>query len=303
MDQGSSHRRRGISRPLIAPRPVLRRTSSRAANTSRPIRFPLFGDAGARRTRRTLGADTRVHEPRRRRWHSPCTRTSRDSRTHFLAGEFDVDGLADRPAVHECRPVDRLPDPGAAVLRQRRSRRDELVPSCGEDTAPWVDSLGDVDLPALYVSAAGGFGLVYEATLDRMTSADVSMLTVSLHPPEEIGAGLRAHRPVHRRRMHLSSCGSRSWTGSCPGAARSTRSIRRSPWSRGNAAHTRPQSPSARQHAAGRNFPFSNHYWKYSGPISRPTSRTGVRARSRAKFTQCRRNRAPAPAFPSRPIT
>jgi len=64
--------------------------------------------------------------------------------------------------------------------------RDEYISSCGAEFAPWTDQLGDVALPVLYVSAAGGFGLVYANTLEGMVSADISTLTIQLHPDEEV---------------------------------------------------------------------------------------------------------------------
>ncbi len=104
---------------------------------------------------------------------------------HFLAGDFTADGLPDGLQYTNVGLwIDFLiqaPPYFANVFSS-----EELAPGCGLDATPWLNQIGDVDLPVLYVSSAGGFGLVYEATLDLMTSADTAMLTISLHPPEEV---------------------------------------------------------------------------------------------------------------------
>lgn len=104
---------------------------------------------------------------------------------HFLAGNFDSDGV---PTGLQYTDVDLWIDflIQAPPFFANAFSRDEYISSCGAEYAPWTHQLGEVEVPVLYVSAAGGFGLVYEATLDEMVSADISTLTIELHPPEEI---------------------------------------------------------------------------------------------------------------------
>jgi len=102
---------------------------------------------------------------------------------HFLAGTFDADGL---PDGLQYTNVDLWVDflVNAPAYFPNAYSRDEFAPACGWESVPWVQNLDVVDLPILFVAAGGGFGQVY--TLDRMAAADMQMLTVSLHPPEEI---------------------------------------------------------------------------------------------------------------------
>lgn len=104
---------------------------------------------------------------------------------HFLAGEFDANGL---PSGLQYTDVDLWVDflVQAPPFFANAFSRDEYISSCGLEHAPWADHLGSVDLPVLFVAAAGGFGEVYGATLDLLSSADVSRLEAQLHPPSEI---------------------------------------------------------------------------------------------------------------------
>ncbi len=104
---------------------------------------------------------------------------------HFLAGEFDADGL---PTGLQYTNVDLWVDfmVQAPPFFANAFSRDEYLSSCGSEFAPWTHQLGDVGIPVYYVSAAGGFGTVYALTLEELTSADVSTLTVELHPTDEV---------------------------------------------------------------------------------------------------------------------
>ncbi len=104
---------------------------------------------------------------------------------HYLAGEFDIDGL---PNGLQYTNIDLWVDfmIHAPPFFPNAFTRDEYISSCGAEDAPWSNQLDEVNLPVFYVSAAGGFGLVYSHTLDLMTNADISTLTVELHPSEEI---------------------------------------------------------------------------------------------------------------------
>jgi pimeloyl-ACP methyl ester carboxylesterase len=104
---------------------------------------------------------------------------------HFLAGAFDEDAI---PTGLQYTNVDLWIDflIQAPPFFANAFSRDELISACGAEYAPWTHQLGDIELPVLFVSAAGGFGLLYGPTLDAMVSADVTMLTVELHPAEEV---------------------------------------------------------------------------------------------------------------------
>jgi hypothetical protein len=104
---------------------------------------------------------------------------------HFLAGTFDADGL---PTGLQYTNVDLWIDfmIQTPPFFANAFSRDEYFGACGAEYAPWTDQLAEVNLPVLYVSAGGGFGLVYDYTLEIMVRADISTLTVELHPVEEI---------------------------------------------------------------------------------------------------------------------
>jgi hypothetical protein len=104
---------------------------------------------------------------------------------HFLAGEFDADGLS---TGLQYTNVDLWVDfmVQAPPFFANAFSRDEYLSSCGSEFAPWTHQLGDVGIPVYYVSAAGGFGTIYALTLEELTSADVSTLTVELHPTDEV---------------------------------------------------------------------------------------------------------------------
>ncbi len=104
---------------------------------------------------------------------------------HFLAGEFDSDGM---PDGLQYTNVDLWVDfmIHAPPFFPNAFSRDELISGCGAEDAPWTNQLDEVNLPVLFVSAAGGFGLMYSYTLDLMTDAEISTLTVELHPSDEV---------------------------------------------------------------------------------------------------------------------
>ena len=103
---------------------------------------------------------------------------------HYLAGTFDAEGL---PEGLQHTNVELWLDfmTNAPPFFPNCFTRDELISACGPEYAPWADHLSEVDLPVLLVSAAGGFGHLYVATLDLMVNADTQMLSVQLLPPEE----------------------------------------------------------------------------------------------------------------------
>ncbi len=55
--------------------------------------------------------------------------------------------------------------------------------TCARDDVPWDDHLADIDLPVLYIGAAGGIGEYGHDTLDRLTAADVTVETFAFNAP------------------------------------------------------------------------------------------------------------------------
>jgi hypothetical protein len=65
---------------------------------------------------------------------------------------------------------------------------DSVVVQCGQTSTAYDEHLGDIDVPVLYMGAAGGYGTlgIYSTTL--LGSQDVTTHVVQLHPTEERAA-------------------------------------------------------------------------------------------------------------------
>jgi pimeloyl-ACP methyl ester carboxylesterase len=105
---------------------------------------------------------------------------------HFNAGEFDASGLpAGLQFTREAYLYDffKAANPFQSFTEQVES---EAV-LCGDDQLadlPYDDRLGEINVPVLYVGAAGGFGEFGLDTLPLLGSADVSSHVVRLRPAE-----------------------------------------------------------------------------------------------------------------------
>ena len=104
---------------------------------------------------------------------------------HFLAGIFDESGM---PAGLQYTPFDDWVDfmlaapPNETVAFMR----DYSMAALPEYDTPWDDHLAAITTPVLYLDAAGGAGGYGLLTLDLISSTDVTVLTFSYHPPEEV---------------------------------------------------------------------------------------------------------------------
>lgn len=104
---------------------------------------------------------------------------------HFLAGTFDSDGM---PTGLQYTPISTWLDfiNHAPPYEAIQFMLDYARASCAPEGVPWDDHLGDIQVPVLWVEAAGGGAPMVRATLERIASADVTELVVQLHPAEEV---------------------------------------------------------------------------------------------------------------------
>jgi hypothetical protein len=66
---------------------------------------------------------------------------------------------------------------------------EQIVVWCDEEDSPFDDHLGEIDIPMLYLGAAGGFGTEGFHTFDLVGSTDITIVNVSLNPPEAVDFG------------------------------------------------------------------------------------------------------------------
>ena len=101
---------------------------------------------------------------------------------HYVAGVFGGDGL---PYDLQFMEVDRWLDflMGASPYEPILFQGDYADILCGSVDVPWDDHLGDVTVPVLAVTAAGGFGSYADYTLTLLGSDDISQHYISVHGP------------------------------------------------------------------------------------------------------------------------
>ncbi|HEU4598022.1 MAG TPA: hypothetical protein VFS10_23040, partial [Pyrinomonadaceae bacterium] len=105
---------------------------------------------------------------------------------HFNAGEFDASGL---PAGLQFTREPYLYDffKAASPFQSFTEQVESEALLCGGEQSPdlpYDDRLGEINVPVLYVGAAGGFGEFGLDTLALLGSTDVSSHVVRLHPAE-----------------------------------------------------------------------------------------------------------------------
>lgn len=104
---------------------------------------------------------------------------------HLTGAAFDAGGL---PAAllytPEARWIDSLR--GTRPYEPVRLLHEADTMICDEIDLPFDDRLAEVEVPVLYVGAAGGFGATGLHTASLLGSDDVESLIVSLTPPEAV---------------------------------------------------------------------------------------------------------------------
>lgn len=104
---------------------------------------------------------------------------------HFTGAAFDAGGL---PAAllytPEARWIDSLRGTRPYEPLRLLFEADTMI--CDEVDLPFDDRFAEVEVPVLYVGAAGGFGATGLHTASLLTGAEVESLIVSLTPPEAV---------------------------------------------------------------------------------------------------------------------
>lgn len=103
---------------------------------------------------------------------------------HFLAGEFDADGV---PSGLQYTDIDMWIDfmVSGPPYEPYRFMIDYELCVIAPESVPWDDYLSAVTLPVLYLTAEGGAGTYAEYTLSLLGSSDIEVLRFGFHPPEE----------------------------------------------------------------------------------------------------------------------
>lgn len=103
---------------------------------------------------------------------------------HYVAATFGEDGM---PNGLQYMTIDNWLDFMllASPYESTRFIGEWGAITCEETDLPFDDNLGLVDIPVLYVGAAGGLGDTGLYALGRLGSADVSSLIVALYPPDQ----------------------------------------------------------------------------------------------------------------------
>jgi hypothetical protein len=57
---------------------------------------------------------------------------------------------------------------------------------CSTTDSPYDDNLGIIQVPVLYVGAAGGFGQLGEYTSELLGSKDIIKIMIQLHPADDV---------------------------------------------------------------------------------------------------------------------
>lgn len=105
---------------------------------------------------------------------------------HFTGAAFDAASSLPTSLLYtpEARWLDSLRATAPYEPTRLLFEAETLV--CDEEDLPFDDRLGEVEVPVLYVGAAGGFGATGLHTTTLLGSTDVESLIVSVVPPEAV---------------------------------------------------------------------------------------------------------------------
>lgn len=104
---------------------------------------------------------------------------------HFVAGIFNTDGIPDQLRYTPARRFIRFFEQAASWEAQGEYVRSYHV-WCGKPD-PLVDNLHAINLPVLYLAAAGGFGVTGSYSTHLLGSHDTASIVVRLQPPGQEG--------------------------------------------------------------------------------------------------------------------
>lgn len=103
---------------------------------------------------------------------------------HFLAGTFDASGLPSGLSYADYNYVLKI----ALISSDYQSLGEQIDGEAIMSDAvevPYDDYLGEIDIPVMYVGAAGGMGAYGEYTLSLLGSSDITSMIVQLESPDE----------------------------------------------------------------------------------------------------------------------
>ncbi len=104
---------------------------------------------------------------------------------HFLAGTFDDDEMpTGLTATRTEAWLDFMLN--GAPVEPTRFTLDYAGTSCDETDFPWDDHLGDINIPVLLITPAGGMGESNNYTLTLLGSTDVTIVSRRLTPPVDL---------------------------------------------------------------------------------------------------------------------
>jgi pimeloyl-ACP methyl ester carboxylesterase len=106
---------------------------------------------------------------------------------HFTAGTFGSSGAQGIPTGLRYTRIRALEDIGAAAppFEPVKLEADAAAVICGGVPTRFDNHLRDIEVPVLYVGAAGGFGSMGSYTLTLLGSKDVQQHIVSFFPPSQ----------------------------------------------------------------------------------------------------------------------
>jgi len=104
---------------------------------------------------------------------------------HFLAGQFDNDGM---PTGLTATRTDAWLDfmLNGAAFGSIQFSADYMNTTCDDTDLPWDDHLGDIDVPVLLIAPAGGMGQSNYYTLTLLGSSDVTIVEQRFDPPVDL---------------------------------------------------------------------------------------------------------------------
>ena len=104
---------------------------------------------------------------------------------HYLAGEFDDDGM---PTGLTATRTDAWLDfmLNNAAFEPTQFEADYSKTACDEIDVPWDDHLGDINVPVLLIAPSGGLGESNYYTLTLLGSSDVTIVAPRFDPPVDL---------------------------------------------------------------------------------------------------------------------